>query len=313
MLVAVRARAPAGSVRRRASAAAESTGTVLSVSALAAIASWPVDTAAAAVIGPEGVRDAVGPTGWQTGIASVTKPLVAYACLVAVEEGTLELDAPAGPPGATVRHLLAHASGLPFEGTAPIAAPGARRIYSNSGFEALGDHLAAAAGMPPADYLTEAMLAPLGLASTELRGSVAKDAVATVDDLAVFAAELLSPTLVAPATLAEAITEQFPGLAGVVPGLGSFDPNPWGLGVELKGTKSPHWTAPGGSPRTFGHFGGAGTFLWVDPDARVACVVLTDRAFGEWAPPLWSDLSGAVLADQGRAPTGNGTFGEAAG
>ena len=99
----------------------------------------------------------------------------------------------------------------------------------------------------------------------------------------------------APATLAEATSEQFPGLAGVVPGLGSYDPNPWGLGFELKGAKRPHWTAPDGSPRTFGHFGGSGTFLWVDPDARVACAVLTDRPFGDWASPLWSALSADVL------------------
>jgi CubicO group peptidase (beta-lactamase class C family) len=267
------------------------------VPALDALLTWPVPTAAGAAVTPAGVTRTAGPTAWQTRIASVTKPLVAYACLVAVEEQTLDLDAPAGPPGATVRHLLAHASGLPFEGDSPIAAPGQRRIYSNTGFDVLGDELAAVAGMTAADYLTEAVLAPLAMTSTELRGSVAKDAWSTVDDLAAFAAELLSPTLVTADTLAKATAEQFPGLAGVVPGLGSYDPNPWGLGFELKGAKSPHWTAPDGSPRTFGHFGGAGTFLWVDPDARVACAVLTDRGFGDWAPPLWSALSGAVLAE----------------
>jgi CubicO group peptidase (beta-lactamase class C family) len=269
------------------------------VPALDALATWPVRTAAGVVVGSGGVIATTGPTDWATRIASVTKPLVAYACLVAVEEQTLALDAPAGPPGATVRHLLAHASGLPFVGTTPIAAPGQRRIYSNTGFDILGEVLAAAAGMSAGDYLAEAVLAPLGMGATELRGSVAKDAWSTADDLAAFAAELLAPTLVAVATLAEATSEQFPGLAGVVPDLGSFDPNPWGLGFELKGTKSPHWTAPGGSPRTFGHFGGTGTFLWVDPDAQVACAVLTDRAFGDWAPPLWSAVSGAVLAEHG--------------
>jgi CubicO group peptidase (beta-lactamase class C family) len=158
--------------------------------------------------------------------------------------------------------------------------------------------------MDVATYLAEAVLAPLGMGATELRGSPAAGAVSCVADLAAFAAELLAPTLVSPATLAEATTEQFPGLAGIVPGLGRYDPNPWGLGVELKGPKgttSPHWTAPGGSPRTFGHFGGAGTFLWVDPDAAVACVVLTDRPFGDWAPPLWSSLSAEVLAESADA------------
>jgi CubicO group peptidase (beta-lactamase class C family) len=268
-------------------------------SPLAALADWPVGTAAGAVVTPAGVVETHGPASWQRPIASVTKPLAAWACLVAVEEGTLELDTPAGPPGATVRHLLAHASGLPFEGHEPVSRPGRRRIYSNTGFDVLGGSLEAAAGMPVGEYVRAAVVEPLALHATELRGSIAKDAWSTVDDLATFARELLSPTLVTAATAGGATTEQFPGLAGVVPGLGSFDPNPWGLGFELKGAKSPHWTAPGGSPGTFGHFGGAGTFLWVDPDARVACVVLTDRAFGEWAPPLWSAVSAEVLAAHG--------------
>jgi CubicO group peptidase (beta-lactamase class C family) len=248
------------------------------------------------VVGPDGVVEAWGSTAWQTRIASVTKPLAALAVLVASEEGTLDLDAPAGPPGATVRHLLAHASGLPFEGTSPIAPPGQRRIYSNTGFDLLGAALGAAAGMDVDTYVAEAVFQPLGLDATDLRGSVAKDAWSTVDDLTVFAAELLRPSLVAEHTLAAAVTEQFAGLAGVVPGLGSYDPNPWGLGFELKGAKSPHWTAPDGSPRTFGHFGGSGTFLWVDPDAGIACVVLTDREFGDWAPERWAALSAEVLA-----------------
>jgi CubicO group peptidase (beta-lactamase class C family) len=265
--------------------------------ALDVVASWPVDTVAAAVVDARGVREAHGDTGWTTRIASVTKPLVAFACLVAVEEQTLTLEQPAGPPGSTVRHLLAHASGLPFQGSTPIAAPGKRRIYSNTGFELLGDTLAGAADMPVASYLREAMLVPLGMTATELRGSPAKDAWSTVDNLVAFARELLAPTLVTPETLGEATSEQFPGLAGVVPDLGSYDPNPWGLGFELKGAKSPHWMAPDGSPRTFGHFGGSGTFMWVDPDARLACIVLTDREFDDWAPPLWSSLSSAVLAE----------------
>jgi CubicO group peptidase (beta-lactamase class C family) len=266
------------------------------VGALDVVATWPVPQVAGAVVDAGAVREAAGDTGWVTPIASVTKPLVAYACLVAVEEQTLALDRPAGPEGSTVRHLLAHASGLPFEGTTPIAAPGTRRIYSNSGFAALGDALAEGTGMPVAAYVAEAVFDPLGMAATGLRDAWAGVS-SSVDDLARFARELLSPTLVAPPTLADAVREQFAGLAGVVPGMGRYDPNPWGLGFELKGAKAPHWTAPDGSPRTFGHFGGAGTFLWVDPDAAVACVVLTDRDFGDWAPPLWSSLSSAVLAE----------------
>lgn len=265
------------------------------------IASWPVEHAAAAVTTASTTVEAEGKQDWRVRIASVTKPLVAYATLIAVEEGSLALDDPAGPPGSTVRHLLAHTSGLPFEGDVPIAEPARRRIYSNTGFEVLGATVERATGMPMAAYLHEGVLAPLGMDATELRGSPAAGAHSTVADLVVFARELLSPTLVTPATLAEATSEQWAGLSGVIPGLGRFDPNPWGLGFELKGPKGtagtrPHWTAPDGSPRTFGHFGGSGTFLWVDPDAHLACAALTDRPFGDWAIPLWSGLSTKVLA-----------------
>jgi CubicO group peptidase (beta-lactamase class C family) len=51
------------------------------------------------------------------------------------------------------------------------------------------------------------------------------------------------------------------------------------------------------SRRAFGHFGGSGTFLWVDPVAGVACGCLTDLEFGSWALDAWPRLSDAVLAE----------------
>lgn len=261
-----------------------------------AIDGWPVARAAAAVVAPVGVVDSIGDQDARFRIASITKALVAYAALIAVEEESVSLEDAAGPPGSTVRHVLAHTSGLPFRGAEPIAAPGRRRIYSNTGFDQLGELLAKATGMAVAAYLTEAVFEPLGMSSSDLDGSPAYAAHSTASDLATFAHELLSPTLIASETLEEATTEQFPGLAGVIPGLGRYDPNPWGLGLEIKGHKQPHWTAPDGSARTFGHFGGSGTFLWVDPDAQLSCVGLTNREFGDWAPPLWGSLSSAVLA-----------------
>jgi len=260
------------------------------------IATWPVTRAAAGVTSPTATVETLGDPDWQVRIASITKALVGYAGLIAIEEGSLRLDQPAGPPGSTVRHLLAHASGYPFNGRHSLMLPGRRRIYSNTGFEVFGEVLAGATGMSVADYLDAGIFQPLGMTSTALRGSPAHGVRSTVGDLLLWARELQAPQLVVPATLAEATTEQFPGLSGVIPGLGRYDPNPWGLGFELKGAKKPHWTAPEGSPRTFGHFGGSGTFLWVDPDAQLACVVLTDREFGDWAPPLWSALSSKVLA-----------------
>ena len=101
----------------------------------------------------------------------------------------------------------------------------------------------------------------------------------------------------APETLVEATSVVFPGLAGVLPGFGRMSPLDWGLGFELKDEKPGHWTGSRNSPRTFGHFGGAGTFLWVDPDARLALACLTDREFGEWAKAAWPRLSDAVLEE----------------
>lgn len=263
--------------------------------ALAGVDGWDVPHVAVGVVGPEGVLDRHGDPDWQVRVASVTKPVFATAVLVAVEEGTLDLDQPAGPPGSTVRHLLAHASGLPFLGDEPIAAVGTRRIYSNAGFDILGEVLAEASGMTAAEYLHEAVLAPLGMARSELRGSPAKDLWSTVGDLCRYAVELLRPTLLAPDTAAAQCRSTFPDLAGVLPEVGTFRPNPWGLGIEVRGAKAPHWSGTRCSPTTVGHFGGSGTFLWVDPVAEVGMVCLTDREFGPWSLEVWPPLSDAVL------------------
>jgi CubicO group peptidase (beta-lactamase class C family) len=266
------------------------------VDALGQIDSWDAATAAAGVVrdghavASHGPRDAV--LHW----TSVTKLVTVLAVLVAAEEGTVDLDEPAGPEGSTLRHLLSHASGLPFKPGMPSNAPERRRIYSNVGIETAAELVAAAAGMPFERYLADGVLRPLGMRA-ELRGSPAADLRGSLDDLLLFAAELRRPTLIAPETLAEATTVQFPGLVGVVPDVGRFEPNDWGLGFELKDGKSPHWTGSRNSPRTFGHFGGSGTFLWVDPEAGLALGVLTDRAFGPWALEAWPRLSNAVLAE----------------
>jgi CubicO group peptidase (beta-lactamase class C family) len=266
------------------------------VEALGLIDGWPARTAAAGVVRDGTVVTTSGPRDVALRWASVTKPVTALATLVAAEEGVVDLDAPAGPEGSTVRHLLAHASGLPFEGRTPISPPGKRRIYSNSGFEVLAETVAAAAEMPFAEYLAAAVLDPLSIGA-ELRGSPAAGLQGTLDDLLRLAVELQRPTLVAPETLEEATSVQFPGLVGVLPDLGRFDPNDWGLGVELRNAKAPHWTGTRNSPRTFGHFGGSGTFVWIDPAAGLGLACLTDLQFGDWAKEAWPLLSDAVLAD----------------
>jgi CubicO group peptidase (beta-lactamase class C family) len=266
------------------------------VEALRQIDAWGAEHAGAAVARPDGVVARHGDEEHVFRWASVTKPATALATLVAVEEGVVDLDEPAGPPGSTVRHLLAHASGLPFHEGPPIAPVGRRRIYSNQGFDALAEHVAGRAEMPFAQYLAEAVFRPLGM-SAELRGSAGADVHGTLGDLTSLARELLAPTLVAPETLDEATAVAFPGLAGVLPDFGRFDPLDWGLGFELKDAKEGHWSGTLASPRTFGHFGGSGTFLWVDPDRRLALAVLTDREFGDWSKIAWPALSDAVVQE----------------
>ncbi|MBK1788118.1 serine hydrolase domain-containing protein [Prauserella cavernicola] len=262
------------------------------------IEQWPVDNAATAVVRADGtVAGGHGDTGRVFPLASVTKLLTAYTALIAIEEGVVELDTPAGPEGSTIRHLLAHAAGLGFTEHKVFAPPGQRRMYSSAGFEQLADALTEHSGIPFADYQDEALLRPLGMDATTLKGSPGADAESTVDDLTAFAAELQQPTLLAPSTLTSATEVVFPGLTGVLPGFGHQKPNDWGLGFEIRDHKSPHWTGSLSSPRTFGHFGQSGTFLWVDPDAGAACVALTDRAFGPWAAEAWPAYTDAVLRE----------------
>ncbi|PZS28206.1 MAG: serine hydrolase [Pseudonocardiales bacterium] len=267
---------------------------------LSSVDAWPVPTAAVAVVGPNGVLAAHGATEQPLRLASVTKPLAALAVLVAVEEGAIELGAPADEaliPGATLRHLLAHASGLAPERPLRSFAPAVRRVYSNVGIELAAALLETAVGMPFASYLDEALVQPLGLRATSLPGSPASGGLSSVADLARVMQELLTPKgFLHPSTLEDATTVQYPGLRGVLPGYGGQDPNDWGLGFEIRGTKRPHWTGSANSPGSYGHFGQTGTMFWIDPVAQIGLVALTDHNFDAWAIEAWPKLSDAVLA-----------------
>jgi len=274
------------------------------VRALQRVSDWPVDHVTAVVIRPGRPPEIFGDPDHVYRLASISKPLAAWAALVAVEEGIVTLDDPPRgvevQAGCTLRHLLSHAGGYAFDGAVPISPPGRRRIYSNTGFELVAAEVESASGMSFEQYLREAVFEPLGMQASELRGSAAHGVWATTGDLARFASELMRSELLAPPTTAEAIRPQYADLSGIVPGVGSFTPCPWGLGVEIHGAKHPHWMGRDNSPEAFGHFGGAGTMMWVDPIADCALVALTDRPTDDWmtdALTLWPDLSDAVLAE----------------
>lgn len=272
---------------------------------------WDVPDAAACVANRHGIVTidgtamVHGDTEYRFRIASVAKLFVAYAMLIAHEEGSIHLDEAAGPEGATVRHLLSHAAGYSFDGDTPIAPVGQRRIYSNTGIEVAAHHLEARTGITYGDYLHDAVLAPLGMASTTLKGSPAWGIYSTVADLTRFVGELLSPNLVAPETIRDATSVQFPGLRGIIPGVGRFDPCDWGLGFERNFGRAGHWAGASFSADAFGHFGGAGTFLVVDPQLDAGVICLTNREFGDWALAAWPPFCDAVVGELRSAPAGS--------
>jgi CubicO group peptidase (beta-lactamase class C family) len=255
------------------------------VDSLRAIDEWGAAVAAAGVVREDGSVATHGPRETPVRWASVTKLLTGLATLVAVEEGAVELDE-------RLRRLLAHAGER-------------RRTYSNEGIEEVAALVSEGAGMSFDEYLREAVLEPLGLRGS-LQGSPASEYVGPLDDLLALGAELLAPRLIARETLDEATTVQFAGLPGVLPGWGRQEPNDWGLAFELKDGKSPHWMGSLTSPRSFGHFGQDGTFLWVDPELGVACGVLTDRPFDAGAREAWPPFSDSVARESRRRPRTTG-------
>ena len=263
--------------------------------ALAVSKSWPVENATVAYIENNGEVTSFGNLEHVYPLASVTKLLTSYAVLIALEEGVFELDTPAGV--ASVKHLLSHTAGYDFGSDAVLAPVADRRIYSNTGFEILAHALEEHSSITFSEYLQEAVFQPLGMVNSSLPGTAAAGGTSTVADLTKFAAELLNPTLVSPSLFADATQPVFPGLPGVLPGFGRQADNAWGLGFEIKAGKSPHWTGTQNSPRTFGHFGQSGTFLWCDPQLQAAAVALTDRPFGSWAVEAWPAFSDGVISE----------------
>jgi CubicO group peptidase (beta-lactamase class C family) len=133
---------------------------------------------------------------------SMTKTATATAAMMLAEGGALDLDAPVARylgevwpgrfAGVRVRHLLTHSSGLrnplpirwvhraadPGPGAdaflarllarqhRPRSAPGTRAAYSNVGYLALGEVIAAAAGRPYEEFVRDELLRPLGMTRT---------------------------------------------------------------------------------------------------------------------------------------------------
>jgi len=261
---------------------------------------WPANNTSICIIDRHGVTHTFGDTTRTSRIASVTKLLTAWATLIAVEDGSTSLDAEVGQQNCTLAHLLAHAGGYSFDGAVPIVAPNRKRIYSNTGYELIAEHVEQVSEILFADFLREAIFEPLGMTKSFLNGSASRDVVSCVDELAEFALELRNPQLISTGSASLATTTQFAELEGVVPGVGRFDPCNWGLGPELHGTKHPHWMGSRNSASTFGHFGGTGSFMWHDPTVNISCVGLCEVEFDAWAMHHWPIFFDAVVNELSR-------------
>ncbi len=261
----------------------------------------PFNHAVAAVRGDGSVVWEQGEVGRVFPLASVTKIITSLATLRAVEEGLFDLSSTVGhaPGGApyTVAHLLSHSSGLAVEGDGnsfqqPV---GVRRIYSNQGFDVLGEFLKEKIDVPLPKWIDTQVAAPLGLRATTVPSSPARSGFGNAIDLTLLSEELLNPTLLSPRMHHALTTTVLPGLRGILPGYGMMRNNAWGLGAEIRGSKEPHWTPPSASMQTFGHFGMSGSYLWVDPTRDLSAVFLGSEPFGEWHKENWPQLGEQIL------------------
>jgi CubicO group peptidase (beta-lactamase class C family) len=265
---------------------------------LESIGQWPGLHGAAVVVVRDGSTPLVvataGALDVEFPLASVTKVASSLAVLGVVAAGGCALDDEVGPPGASLAHLLSHASGLPLDGMRPIAQPGERRIYSNTGIELAVSHAASSARVEPRELLASLVFEPLGMSRTRLEGSAASAALGTVADLSRLAGELLVPSLLPIDLATRWRTVAFAGLAGVLPGFGRQVPCDFGLGIEVKGTKHPHWTGERWPASSVGHFGQRGGFVVADAASGIAVATLGDEPFGAWASARWPGFTDDV-------------------
>ncbi len=233
----------------------------------------------------------------------------------------------------TLRHLLAHASGLPgyveFFRTATDcdsllracfdlqveAAPGTRAQYSDPGFILLGKALEVCAGESLDSFTDREIFAPLGLASTcfnpvaadragippteiderfrrrRIQGEVQDEnawvlggvaghagVFSNVPDLLQFAKEILEGAAGRSELFARETVEMFArrqAPAGSSRALGWDTPS-------QNSSSGRHF-----SPHSIGHLGYSGCSLWIDLDAAVAVVLLTNRT--------WPDRSSQLI------------------
>lgn len=97
-----------------------------------------------------------------------------------------------------------------------------------------------------------------------------------------------------PAILAEAQENQTDRLPGGISFIKEWPHCPWGLGIEVRGDKSPHWTPKTASRASFGHVGSSGTQAWHDPERDVTWAIFGTWIFTDWWQQM-GEIGAAVL------------------
>ncbi|HEY1480878.1 MAG TPA: serine hydrolase domain-containing protein [Gaiellales bacterium] len=215
--------------------------------------------------------------------------------------------------------------------------PGTYRRYSNAGYALAARLVEQAAGMPFREYLHGAVIEPLGLdASLGLEpGDASRTAIVREPGIwedrepffnsPSFRAAALAESggyasargyggfltcllaggrarggaLLARETVADMLSTQFGALPGTVAGVASWDACTWGLGLDVRGTREPHWTGSALAASANTHFGSSGTLAWIDRERGIGLVALANRGSysGWWSRPGgWADLTAAVVA-----------------
>ena len=243
-------------------------------------------------------------------LAAAAQPGVTIRSLLCHTSGVpLDISAKYAPytPSLTAAQLAEATLLTPLE-----AAPWTRVQYSNTGYGLLAQIAETRSDRPFAELLRQHVLEPLGIEGyfgvepprpvallADVRGDRSRDpqiepfnsgfyrslglpwaglmttadgALKIVRSFAGEPAGFLSESL-----RHEATSDQTRGLAGgFVPPL-MWNPCPWGLGPELRGTKVPHWAPPTAAPTSFGHSGASGCLAWHDPLRQLSWALLGTR------------------------------------
>ena len=202
------------------------------------------------------------------------------------------------------------------------AEPGKEMFYESLNYELVAEIVRRVSGRSVVEYYQDRIFGPLGMADTymavpaESAGRVVRvkaeglmafawdmplatipaggsGGCSTVRDMAVFGQAFLdggsggSERILAPSTVRDMVTNQIPGVPGVLAILERHDEASWGYGWGVACHEK--WSGfPTHAPGTFSHAGATGTYLWCDPATDVVGVFFGPMATaGADGMPRW--------------------------